>query len=352
MPGGSLKRIFLALGLSLVLGLAGLYLVVGEKLFDPRIYRIENASAPILALCAVALGAEWLMPAVRVRLLCLGQRIQIPYGPALMVHLISVFGAVVTPGNSGGAPTTAVVLNRIGVPFGKSLGVILQIFILDLFLFAWTVPLSLGYLVYSRAIALPRGVDVLALMLAALALFGAVALGRYPRPFVRALLAAAKWPLLCRFDARIRKVARDYYRSSRAYRSTTFSMRLALNVVTAVHWVAPFVLLWGILKLYGINVGLVVTLALLNVLTMVSNLVPTPGGAGFVEAAIGFAVGPYARSGSVAAALLVWRIVAFYIIFLLGPLAAWLLFLRFRADDVTRRSGERKRPARRSGART
>lgn len=352
MLRGSLKRVLLALVLSLALGLAGLYLVVGGKLFDPRIYRIENASAPILSLCVVALGAEWLMPAVRVRLLCLGQRIQISYGPALMVHLISVFGAVVTPGNSGGAPTTAVVLNRIGVPFGKSLGVVLQIFILDLFLFSWTVPLSLGYLIYSGAIALPRSVEILTLALAVLALFGAVALGRYPRVFVRALLAMAKLPLLRRFDARIRKVARDYYRSSRSYRNTPFSMRLTLNVVTAIHWVAPFILLWGILKLYGINVSLVVTLALLNVLTLVSNLVPTPGGAGFVEAAIGFSVGPYAQSSSVAAALLVWRIVAFYIIFLLGPLAAWILFLRSPAGDVTRRSGERKRPARQSGAGT
>ena len=98
--------------------------------------------------------------------------------------------------------------------------------------------------------------------------------------------------------------------------------------------------------------SLLVTLALLNVLTMVSNLVPTPGGAGFVEAAVGFSVGPDARSGSssVAAALLVWRIVAFYVIFLFGPLAAWLLFLRARTGDVIRRSGERKRPERQSGA--
>jgi uncharacterized membrane protein YbhN (UPF0104 family) len=43
-----------------------------------------------------------------------------------------------------------------------------------------------------------------------------------------------------------------------------------------------------------------------------------------VEAAVGLSVG---AGGSGAAALLVWRLANFYVIFLLGPPAAWLLYL-------------------------
>ena len=231
-------------------------------------------------------------------------------------------------------------LNRSGVPFGRSVGMLLQVFILDLFFFAWAVPLSLAYLLVSDTVALPAGVEVVGVGMAAGALAGAVALGRYPRPVVALLLILARWPVVRRFDTRIRGIARDYYRSSRAYRRTPGLLRATLNAVTAVHWLAAFVLLWGLLEIYGVDLSLAVTLALLNVLTLVSQFVPTPGGAGFVEAAVGLSVDSYAAGGSVAGALLLWRFFAFNIIFLFGPLAGWLLYLR--AGGGARKPGRKK----------
>ena len=328
LPRGSPVRTVLVFLLSLALGFAGLYLVAGAELFRAETYRIEALTPWLVFVCVAAFFAEWLMPGVRLQLLCRDQGISISYPSALLVHLISVLGAVVTPGNAGGAPTAAVALNRIGVPFGRSIGAMLQVFILDLFFFAWAVPLSLAYLLVSGAVELPTTIEAVGLGMAVLALAGAVVLGRYPRPVVAALLAASKWPVVRRFDARMRGVARDYYRSSRSYGRTPALWRVVLNIVTAVHWLAAFVLLWGFLELYGVDLGLAVTLALLNILTLVSQFVPTPGGAGFVEAAVGLSVGSYATSGSVAGALLLWRIVAFNIIFLIGPFAGWLLYLR------------------------
>ena len=217
----------------------------------------------------------------------------------------------------------------------------LQVFVLDLFFFAWAVPLSLGYLLVSGAVALPAAIEAAGLGMSVLALAGAVVLGRFPRPVVASLLLVSKWPLARRFGGRIRGVARDYYRSSRAYGRTPISLRAALNVVTAVHWLAAFVLLWGFLKLYGVDLSLAVTLALLNVLTLVSQFVPTPGGAGFVEAAVALGVGSYAANGSVAGALVLWRTLAFNIIFLAGPFAGWLLYRR--AAGGARKPGQRRR---------
>ena len=345
MLRGSPVRTALFLFLSLALGFAGLYLVAGVELFEAETYRIENLTLGLTIICGVAFLAEWLMPAVRLQLLGGNQGIRLSYPVALFVHLVSVFGAVVTPGNAGGAPTAVVALNRSGVPFGRSVGILLQVFILDLFFFAWAVPLSLAYLLVSDTVALPAGVEAVGVSLAAGALVGAVALGRYPRPMAALLLIFSRWPVVRRFDAQIRGIVRDYYRSSRAYKRTPGIMRATLNAVTAVHWLAAFVLLWGLLEIYGVDLSLGVTLALLNVLTLVSQFVPTPGGAGFVEAAVGLSVGSYAAGGSVAGALLLWRVLAFNVIFLFGPLAGWLLYLR--VGGGARKPGRKKRPGQR-----
>lgn len=345
MLKGSPVRTILFLLLSLALGFAGLYLVAGAELFEAKTYRIETLTLGLAVICGVAFLAEWLMPAVRLQLLGRNQGIVLSYPVALLVHLVSVFGAVVTPGNAGGAPTAAVALNRSGVPFGRSVGILLQVFILDLFFFAWAVPLSLAYLLVSDTVALPAGIEVVGVSMSVGALAGAVALGRYPRPVAALLLAFSRLPLARRFDARIRGIVRDYYRSSRAYKRTPGIMRATLNAVTAVHWLAAFVLLWGLLEIYGVDLSLTVTLALLNVLTLVSQFVPTPGGAGFVEAAVGLSIGSYVTGGSVAGALLLWRVLAFNVIFLFGPLAGWLLYLR--AGGGARKPGRKKRPGRR-----
>ncbi len=338
---GSTVRAIVALSLSLALGFAGLYLVAGAELFWMETYRMKDFGPWLLVVCGAAFLAEWLMPAVRLQLLGRNQGVSISYPSALLVHLASVFGALITPGNAGGGPTAAVALNRIGLPFGRSVGIVLQVFILDLFFFAWVVPLSLVYLLISDTVELPNTIEAVGLGMAALALAGAVALGRYPRPVVAFLLAVSKWRAVHRFETRIRGVARDYYRSSRSYGRTPASLRVVLNTVTAVHWLAAFVLLWGFLELYGVDLSLAVTLALLNILTLVSQFVPTPGGAGFVEAAVGLSVGSYAVNGSVAGALLLWRVLAFNIIFLIGPFAGWLLYLRVGGE--ARKPGQRKR---------
>ncbi|HEX5974792.1 MAG TPA: hypothetical protein VFY57_06500, partial [Rubrobacteraceae bacterium] len=99
---------------------------------------------------------------------------------------------------------------------------------------------------------------------------------------------------------------------------------LMINVVVAAGWFSGFVLFWLLLKLYGVEVGLLATLAILTSVTLVSHLFPTPGGSGFMEAALGLSIG---AGGGAAAALLLWRLASYHAIFLLGPPAAWLLYL-------------------------
>ncbi|MDP8950274.1 MAG: flippase-like domain-containing protein [Actinomycetota bacterium] len=339
---GRLARALAVFGFSLALGFAGLYLVAGDQIFRVETYRVRDPSSLIIALCVVAFIVEWfVMDPARIWLLCRNQKIRLPFRSAVPVHLTSMFVASITPGNAAVGPTTAVALRHLGVPFGKSVGVAIQVLVLDMIYFAWTVPLSLGYLIYSDTLRLPPGPEFAALAIAALAMIGAVFLTRYPRPVVRLILAIARWQLMARFASRLRKVARDYYRSARAFKSMALSTWLALNLVVAAGWFSGYVLFWLLLKLYGVDVGLPATLAILNSITLVAHVFPTPGGSGFMEAALGLSVG--ANAPNVAAALLIWRLASYHAIFLLGPPAAWLLYL---SKPVTGSSRGRKKDPR------
>jgi uncharacterized protein (TIRG00374 family) len=229
-----------------------------------------------------------------------------------------MFVAAFTPNNTGAAPATVAALGRLGVPLGRGIGAAVQLFVLDLIFFTWTVPLGLAYLVHTDAIALPPGTRMAALVTTTLTIAGAVVLIRYPRPVARVLLASARWRLLSRFAPRLRRSAQDYYRSAIAFKTTTAPMWLALNAFTFSQWFGPFILFWSLLRLSGVEANPLTTLAILSSLTLVSHFVPTPGAAGFMEAAVGLNV------GGDTAALLIWRLASFYAIFFLGPLVAWL----------------------------
>ena len=323
---GRLARALAIFVFSLALGFAGLYLVAGEQVFELGTYRMREPSALILVLCVMAFIVEWfVMDPARIWLLCWNQKIPLPFRSAILVHLTSMFVASVTPGNAAVGPAAAVALRRLGVPFGKGVGVAIQVLILDMIFFAWSVPLSLGYLIYSDTLRLPPGSEFAAFVTAALAIVGAVFLTRYPRPVVRVILAVARWQFMARFASRLRKIARDYYRSARAFKSMAVSTWLALNLVVAAGWFSGFALFWLLLELYGVDVGLLATLAILSSITLVAHIFPTPGGSGFMEAALGLSVGASGRN--VAAALLIWRLASYHAIFLLGPPAGWLLYL-------------------------
>jgi hypothetical protein len=184
--------------LSLVLCVAGLYVAVGGTLFRPQTYQVQNFSLPLVALAVAAFLANWLPPA-RIKLLCQAQKIPLSFRSALLAHLGAMFVAAFTPNNTGVAPATVAALGRLSVPLGRGIGVAVQLLVLDLIFFAWTVPLGLAYLVHTDAIALPPGTRMAALVTTTLTIAGAVVLIRYPRPVARLLLASARWRLLSRF---------------------------------------------------------------------------------------------------------------------------------------------------------
>src|SRR5215203_3744356 len=235
VPGESragVVRAVVVFVLGLALGFGGLYLVAGDQIFRIETYRVRDPNLVVAVLCVVAFIAEWfVMDPARIWLLCRNQKIPLRFRSAVLVHLTSMFAASVTPGNVGVGPVIAGALRRLGVPFGKGVGVAIQVFIFDMIFVAWAVPLSLGYLIYSDTLRLPPVSEFAAFTIAGVAIVGAVFLTRYPRPVVRLILSIATLRLLSRFASRIRGTARDYYRGAIAFRNMAFPPGLRFILV-------------------------------------------------------------------------------------------------------------------------
>lgn len=340
-----MKRAIAVFVASLGLGALGLWLVYRDALLSPTSYRLLNPNPYLMVAAALLFGLHLVFPTLKLLYLCRYQGMPMSFRKAVLVHFASVFGAVITPSNSGGAPTMVMALGRLGYPVGKGVGVASQVFILDLIFFAWSGPLGLAYLIYTRTLQLPLNAEILTLLAVLLALGLAVALSRYPKQVSGFLLWLARQRPFRRVQGRLGAVARDYYRSAQAYLTFSAGQHLALQAFTALGWFTSFLMLWALLSLYGVERGPVTVTALLSAITLVANFVPTPGGSGFVEAAVSLTA-----AGAATAPVVLWRLFNYYLFFLLGPLSGWLLyhsrpFLAFRRGrGGGRKDGGKARP--------
>lgn len=321
-----MKRLLLMVLLSFTLGFVGLFLVSREALLDPASYRPIDLGASPIVIGLLSFVLMWIIPYRRLQLLAQQHGYRLSPYPAWLAHVTMVFGAALTPGGSGGAPTLVAALTRFGIPLGTGIGMAVQIFILDLVVFAWLIPLGLFYAIFSQTLVLPRQLELLSLIAALVALSGALMLGRYPRPIVRLMLSLARWRLLQRWAMRLRQAARSYYRSARAFAAMRLREWLWLQLVTLLGWLANFTLFWALLTVYGSSVRLLDIVVLLSVITLISFVIPTPGAAGFMEFVVGLTAGGHTAQ-PIAAPILIWRLGSFYLTFILGPLAGWLLLL-------------------------
>lgn len=324
-PG--VKRIVGLILLSVLLGLGGLMLAAGGALFDRSLWvPPPQRGGWWVAALAFAL-AGWFLPAWKIRALATPQGVRLRLLHAWYVHVSGVFGTAMTPSGTGGGPAMVMALYRYGVPYGRGMGVAVQFFVLDLTAFAAIIPFGLAYLVWGSGIRVPLGLEVLALATAVVATAAAVFLGRYPRPVVRLALWASRRALLARFRSQLRKSARDYYRASRGFARMPAPRVALLLALSASVWLANFLLFWVLLRAFALPASAGEIVALLSVLTLGSFVVPTPGASGFMEFVTSLAFGDRAGGSSPAGPILYWRMITFYVVYLLGPAISWLIVL-------------------------
>ncbi len=338
-----MKRILALFALSLLLGLGGLYLATRESILSPATYAAAEPRPDLLLVASLSLLLLWAAPVAKIQALLRAQGHRVGTWDAFTAHVGQVFGTAMTPSGTGGAPGLVLALERSGVPLGTSVGVAVQLFVLDLSALGVLIPVGLVYIVAVSPLALPPLVTALAVVAAAVALAGAIVLARFPSALYGLMRRATRWRVLRRFRDRLARMGREYYVSAVAFRDLPLTSFAYLHGMNIAGWLANFTLLWALLAVYGAQARLLDVLSVLSIISLVGFFVPTPGASGFTELMVGLVVDSSADAASIAAPVALWRAGTFYLAYLLGPLCAWLLLSR-RPPRWLRRPARRAAP--------
>lgn len=323
-----LRSLIVSMVLS-VLGLVWVVFRVGE-LKDLAAIRYVRWTYGLAAVGGLLLA--FTMAAIRLRYMCwqLGHRLRLFH--ALRAHILGMFSATVTPGGSGATPALALALQGQRLPPGVAWAVGVAVFGADALFHTWGLPIALG-LLYALGLY-PHTPAWVALGTLTVVLSAAVA---YLVQFRLAWLEpVARWLLrgpLVRWRRRGLRFVETMLESNRLFKNAPARFHLTLQAVTAASWISFFSVLYFVARSLGLLVSLPAIEAAQMVVTVMSTFVPTPGGSGFLELGISYALVSSGGSGSVPAVVLLWRALTYYSIFLLGPLlGGYLLTQRVLPD--------------------
>ena len=303
--------------ISAVFGLIGL----GVVLFFGKpgdLLAVRSLSAPALLWSVLLLGLSFLCGGLRLQLLAraLGYRLRLP--SAVRGHILGLFSAAVTPSGSGNAPAIALMLTRDGLSGPHAWSVALYTGVVDLIFFAWGVPAALltlkvtGHLPKTPWLA-AGGLTVSALFIGLWYLL-AFHLAAVPKLAQRLF----RWRPLRRYRRRAERFAETLTGTLTRLSATTWSQQLGLQSLSVGVHVSVFAIFSAVAADLGLALPLLPTLATLFLVFVLSHVVPTPGGSGFLELTLPLLLLPE-RPAAVAPVVLVWRLLSFYSVFLLGP---------------------------------
>lgn len=315
-----MKRLLAALALSLLLGVASLYLVVPDD-FDRSLLRmVTRVNALGFAGMAVPVVLWWLLSGWRIVFLTAGTSHPTSLWRGVQTHVLGTFSAVLTPSGGGNTIGIAFLLTRFGVPANQAVAVAVMCVVGDLAFFGWAVPA--GYLALRLArVQLP--LDQLGLLVGLLSLVALLTsyLLVFQLPLaIRLLRRITALPGLRRFHARSQSFLNDLALASRHYSLRPWHWHLRFHLLSSAARLPYFAVLNMVLVGLLVSADHLVVYSVQVVLHAFAFLVPTPGASGYQEGAVSYALKGHVRGQVLAAAVILWRVYQHYIYFLLGAL--------------------------------
>lgn len=305
--------------IAIVLGVAGAALAFW--LFGDDIGRVGSIPWHTLAIAVGLVLANYVGGGLRLMLLARRLDCDLRLVHGIRAHIVGLFGAAATPGGSGQVPAQMWMLTRAGVPTGSAGAATIYASVLDLFFFAWAVPLAL--LILGRSATSSNGMlsggALLVAAIVAAFLFSVLAwaLARRIDRLEHPLRLLMSLPVLRRWREGAVDALHQIAGAIGRFNDAPFPWQLGmylLNIATfgAALLVLP-VVAWGLDA--GVGVGAAIAAALLP---YVAGLIaPTPGGAGLVELGTAGLLSVQGAS-SAAAATALWRLLVHYVRFPLG----------------------------------
>lgn len=267
----------------------------------------------------------------------------------IQAHILGLFSAAITPSGTGHVPMVALSLNRAGLPQARAWSIAVYTSILDLFSFAWLLPTALLILLFGNTEAFPMsnfgtGYKI-AILAVSLALF---IIGYLINHHIQVLENALRWlcrhSFLRRWYKKIRRFSQELFQRMQQLSQQSLQRHLYIQMVNSLMHISGFCILWVLLWGVQIHVPFLETTALTFLLLLLSFVVPTPGGSGYLEASASLLVGHSQAIVLVLTAVVLWRFLTHYANIILGLLLGGRGLLAY-VQDAQDASAKRQKTA-------
>ncbi|MGL4611311.1 MAG: lysylphosphatidylglycerol synthase transmembrane domain-containing protein [Trueperaceae bacterium] len=320
------RRLTQALVVSLLFGLLGFGLVFFRGGRPEQLLEIRKLSPAFLALAISALVLSFVFAAFRLQHLCKRLNHSLKFRHALRTHILGIFSAAVTPSGGGSTPAIALSLQYQGLSSAQAWATGIALFVADAIFLLWTLPFALIFLrvhnLYPNTLWW-NTVAVIAVGVTAFIAYVFIFRLQWLEPIFRSIL---RGPLL-RFRKDAIRFVGSLVESNRIFTGAPWGFYGITQLWTLLSWVSFFFILTFLARGLDIAIPVIASEAWQLVVTALSFAVPTPGGSGFFEFGTSVLLLDKGNNEAVPAVLLIWRVMTFYIFFMLGPvLGGYILF--------------------------
>ena len=324
------KRYWLTILASTLFGALALWAVLPDAFTPASLATLRRLKPYHYAAVALSTVGWWAASALRFKLLSRAVERPIRFHQGVRVTLAGIFAATVTPSGGGSGVGVAISLTRYGLSLHEAVAVTTLTLTLDLAFFTWAVPASFFYLL-AQSVRLPGqnlGVVVVVVSLALLTLGYLVTfrLALLSRGLKRVAFLSPLRPL----RRRLLRFVNELTTAHALFNRREGFEHLGFHLLTALTWLFHLGLLNVVAWALELSVGPLELLALHLLILTLSFAIPTPGGSGYLEAALALVLKGDAPAQTLSVAVVVWRVFGYYLYFLVGPLNSFTLLARRR----------------------
>jgi uncharacterized protein (TIRG00374 family) len=320
------RTVWRTISISLILSTLGVLAVVLLTGGLEDLQQLAQVSWLALLGALGLLGASFWVGGLRLKgaLGLAGAKVNIASG--VRAYILGLFGGAVTPAGSGSAPMIALALQREGVKPTLAWSASVYASILDLFYFAYAIPVSA--LLLWRADLLPQLWLWLALPLSLGSLlfwYGlAFELARLKR-LVGTLLSIR---FLRRWRRQAMRLLLDVSRALGSMARGSPWLQLQLHGNSLLLHTVMYTILYLFASALGGRPEFLHVQAALVLVTAGGHLIPTPGGSGYQEVMMSYLLSQQLSTNVVTSAVVAYRAVSFYTAILVGGLLGSAVFMR------------------------
>lgn len=321
------RRLTQAVILSILFGALGFALVFFRGGRPEQLLEIRKLSPLFLMLAITALLLSFVFAAFRLQHLCRRLEHPLKFRHALRTHILGIFSAAVTPSGGGSTPAIALSLQYQGLSSAQAWATGIALFVADVIFMLWTLPIALIFLrvhnLYPNTIWW-NTVAVIAVIMTAFIAYLFIYRLQWLEPIFRYIL---RGPLL-RFRKAALRFVGSLLESNRIFTGASWGFYGITQFWTTLSWICFFFILTCLARGLNIDIPIIASEAWQLVVTALSFAVPTPGGSGFFEFATSVLLLDKGNNSAVPAVLLMWRVMTFYLFFVLGPILGGYILLK------------------------